>query len=575
MVRQQALTLAILLLGVSLASAENQPQGHTADQDNVVLQQYRTLRSDAKRDVFSQRELAEWCEENNLEAEARAHFLMAARLSDDADEQAHLRTAAGDVADEHRWLSPAEATARRTLEESRQRSWQLYAEEIRGYRQTLEHKASDAVKRQLTEFSGPHAAWLIGRVFADSQGRAAFAAIEALAARDTVESAAVLGDLAIEGRDKYVRRAAARALQQSEPQRYVPSWLDRLHTPLQISSSRDTSRVDGEWSDVTTTWLVTSETRSARKRARLTTNADLQIVASGNSRIVVDLPGGFAESRLIADQLNAAQRDINALSSRERRELEEQAQRQLDRESLAILQRLRRQVDEQNARVIAALTQALKRRPVSEDPPAIWNWWQDFNGLASIGPATEKDLIEISEDERRNVAVTVEVPEFVTRHSCFVAGTLVWTDRGPQPIEQLTIGDRVLSHDFRTGEQTWSCVLYPTRRFTKHIYDLRFLNESIRASAGHPVWDLMAGWTRVKHLDGGEVLKTLSGSTWLESIEPIADEQTLSEPVFNLVVDQTHTYYVGRSKLLVHDDTVIVPRNEVDVFAINSQTTSE
>ncbi len=52
----------------------------------------------------------------------------------------------------------------------------------------------------------------------------------------------------------------------------------------------------------------------------------------------------------------------------------------------------------------------------------------------------------------------------LSAHSCFPAGTLVPTLAGPLPIEQIKIGDRVLSMDERTGELDYKAVQRPTRR---------------------------------------------------------------------------------------------------------------
>jgi hypothetical protein len=43
---------------------------------------------------------------------------------------------------------------------------------------------------------------------------------------------------------------------------------------------------------------------------------------------------------------------------------------------------------------------------------------------------------------------------------CFVAGTVVWTDKGQVRIEEIKVGDFVLSkHDSGTGEQAYKRVL--------------------------------------------------------------------------------------------------------------------
>ena len=80
----------------------------------------------------------------------------------------------------------------------------------------------------------------------------------------------------------------------------------------------------------------------------------------------------------------------------------------------------------------------------------------------------------------------------------FGVGTLVWTDKGQVPIEQLKVGDMVLSQDEVTGERAYKPI---TRTFVHHnqpICQLYYETEDIEAggytndivlmTANHPVW---------------------------------------------------------------------------------------
>jgi len=101
----------------------------------------------------------------------------------------------------------------------------------------------------------------------------------------------------------------------------------------------------------------------------------------------------------------------------------------------------------------------------------------------------------------------------------FLAGTLVWTDRGPQPIEQLKVDDRVLSRSERAdkpahhplprvpecAEQTIMSVRYclppPEDAVIHHLY----------VTDQHPLWVKGKGWTRAYLLEGGEELELQDG----------------------------------------------------------------
>ena len=121
---------------------------------------------------------------------------------------------------------------------------------------------------------------------------------------------------------------------------------------------------------------------------------------------------------------------------------------------------------------------------------------------------------------------------------------------GPLPIEQIKIGDRVLSMDERTGELDYKAVQRPTRRGMTATVSIRFTGGSLRATPGHPFWVVGKGWQVAKHLQPGDHLDAVGGSVLVESVDDDA-----SAPVFNLVVNDFHTYYVGEQRLLVHDNS--------------------
>lgn len=540
-----------------------------------AIAEYRDRREETESSVETLRELAEWCSNYELNDEARAHYLAAARIAEDFDEQAELRRLAGDIPDQLGWRSPTQVTADNAIALSRRRTLDLYADDFREHRRSLEqahHSEQGRIAREaLQTFRGPHAAWLIGEVFHDATRHAAEAALAAMENRRSVEATRVLARWAVDAADRNIRETSAKLLADRERSHFVPQLLDRLHTPLEVTKIRETG------SDLRrqTVWVVTSETRRARKKASLTSTAELRLLPIPMRREVVNTGRGLAFNTAVAAQLNAMQSDVDELSSRTQRGLEAKAQSAVDRNTRFQIKRLRTQVEEENERVIAALKRSLRKdSPAQTAPKELWDWWQTYNGMAKLGDSATKQLLEISASESpvyeqpmSEIAELSEIVEFIPGSSCFAAGTPVWTDRGPLPIETLQTGDRVLTFDFTTGQKTMGTVLYPTVRTTDEKYDLRFGDETIRSSAAHPLWDLIRGWQRVRHLAGGEILKTATDTIWLEQIAPLErNDPAIEAPVYNLVVDQTHTYYVGKCQLLVHDDTVPVPRNAEDIF---------
>ncbi len=77
--------------------------------------------------------------------------------------------------------------------------------------------------------------------------------------------------------------------------------------------------------------------------------------------------------------------------------------------------------------------------------------------------------------------------------------------------------------------------------------------DEIRSTEGHRWWVAGIGWVMAADLEVGMNLHTLSGTASVKSVR-----QEAPQPTFNLVVDEYHTYFVGKDRLLSFDN--IEPR---------------
>lgn len=80
------------------------------------------------------------------------------------------------------------------------------------------------------------------------------------------------------------------------------------------------------------------------------------------------------------------------------------------------------------------------------------------------------------------VATAVEEVVAVAARLCFVKGTLVHTEDGLKSIENIQIGDLVLSKDELTGETTWKSVVELFRNKNKSILRGSLWNPALNAS---------------------------------------------------------------------------------------------
>lgn len=134
-------------------------------------------------------------------------------------------------------------------------------------------------------------------------------------------------------------------------------------------------------------------------------------------------------------------------------------------------------------------------------------------------------------------------------YACFPAGTLVATERGPIPIEEVKAGDRVWSFDEETGAIDLRLVSQTVERECDHTIELYTEREVIETTAEHPFYTT-EGWKDAADLQAGDRIITREN----EPVE-ITETKFNYEPkrVYNFEVAGWHTYFVGALAWLVHN----------------------
>ncbi|MFC6593191.1 polymorphic toxin-type HINT domain-containing protein [Deinococcus lacus] len=159
----------------------------------------------------------------------------------------------------------------------------------------------------------------------------------------------------------------------------------------------------------------------------------------------------------------------------------------------------------------------------------------------------------------------------------FAPDTLVLAAKGFLPISQLKINDQVLAYNEATQQNGY----YPITAVHKHldpsITTLKLqtpdgLFETITTTPEHPFYvtakagngvrprpvghaDLNERWVGAGHLQSGDKLKLADGR---EGSVVNVTTQAKTQEMFNLTVQQAHTFYVGTNGWLVHN-TVCSP----------------
>jgi hypothetical protein len=169
---------------------------------------------------------------------------------------------------------------------------------------------------------------------------------------------------------------------------------------------------------------------------------------------------------------------------------------------------------------------------------------------------------------------------------CFVAETLVHTDDEPVEIQWIRVGKKVLSRNEITGEQAYRRVTQTFVHEDVQIYHVCWITqlgdtECVSTTAEHPFWVNGIGWTEAARLQEGQLLEicdpdgsdedhrqlgswqelALSGERWSAKVVKVA-MAGYKETVYNIEVEEFHTYFVGLNGAWVHNkgiDPVEIP----------------
>lgn len=150
----------------------------------------------------------------------------------------------------------------------------------------------------------------------------------------------------------------------------------------------------------------------------------------------------------------------------------------------------------------------------------------------------------------------------------FTAGTLVETEDGSKPIEEIEAGDQVLAEDPETGEQGYFEVVALTNHPTDEVLHITIeaetegsdeagtettTQEVMEVTPDHPVYVEEKGWIWAENLEAGDELQTAEGGwAMVVSVEHVHLDEP--EQVYNFTVKGPHTYFVLEVGVLVHND---------------------
>jgi RHS repeat-associated protein len=158
-----------------------------------------------------------------------------------------------------------------------------------------------------------------------------------------------------------------------------------------------------------------------------------------------------------------------------------------------------------------------------------------------------------------------DVGFLVLKGLCLKEGTLVHTKEGPEPIEEVDVGDILATRDESTGEIGWQPVTRRIRTENVEVFNIVVEDsigskETIGATHEHPFWVVEKGWLSAADLKPGDDLLSLNGSALdVQSVTIDPKRHT----TYNFTVDVTHTYFVGEHGVWVHNNVCAQPTGQM------------
>ena len=194
--------------------------------------------------------------------------------------------------------------------------------------------------------------------------------------------------------------------------------------------------------------------------------------------------------------------------------------------------------------------------------------------MAIFGLGSQVDQIQEAVESGDPAEIAVRFVQltcmlFGLTSQCFTGDTLVSTEDGLRPIEEIQAGDYVWSENTETGERELRKVLSVSVTETKALIHVTTENGTVvNTTENHPFYVEGKGWCAAAELEAGDVLRTEDGEQ--ETVKSVQTEKLdKAVKVYNLEIEDSHTYYVSADRVLVHNackDAIIEATQKYENF---------
>lgn len=126
------------------------------------------------------------------------------------------------------------------------------------------------------------------------------------------------------------------------------------------------------------------------------------------------------------------------------------------------------------------------------------------------------------------------------------------TERGLVKVDELSVGDCVVSWDERSNSRTVCNLTVVRHGQSTQLVRISVKGETLTCTPEHPFWGHDRGWAKAGRLAVGDRLLNANGAKIaILNIEHEASCEPVK--VYNITVGGKHTFYVGKNRLLVHN----------------------
>jgi Pretoxin HINT domain len=344
------------------------------------------------------------------------------------------------------------------------------------------------------------------------------------------EGAGFLVRLAVDAPDAYVREKAAEALQERPYPTYVPVLIAGLAAPMELSFTKSVQPGGTEFERVRwyeyTGRLGVGLYDKYRLRSQYTNRDVLFWGPEVQHKSGLMISGHHPDRVQYNYQLNRESPDpakqyeyAGTLEGDER-----SPKNARKAPTIEDLDKRVKEINEKqarlNERIDAALSKATGAEVESQArkdgllPQKWWEWWRRHSGM----------------------------------NRYFARGTEVWTQTGPVAIEQVLVGDRVLSRDPKSGDVSFRLVIGIGEQVQGEMRIVDVDARTIVATPDQPFMVAVAGWRNAADLKAGMKLEGLGPKRSIGGVRA-GDGANM----YNLIVADMPNFFVDRSGILVHD----------------------